>query len=292
MSTLGQGPSKWEERKEAKRQMYLQSTEKGSQTIFSFKRDEKPKTQQCQKCLLIGHWTYQCKTNAVYNHRPSRSAIMKNPTLIGDPRIPNADTPPVDPREQMRNEVSKEMAKRLKKKKRKKVSRSSSSSSESESDSDSETSSQDSKESSSESSYSESSSSESSSSESDSDQKNHTKKRKQRSPSGRKSRPANQNGEGQQIKEERDKTDIQEPERNKVTSQPNKSRDSKSPPEPNRGTPPKRLRSQINTEFRPSRDLEEKPRIPRNESPTKTKRNPPSSDSDTPKTRRHDSDED
>lgn len=36
----------------------------------------------CQKCLQIGHWTYQCKKKTdVYLSRPSRTERLKNPKL-------------------------------------------------------------------------------------------------------------------------------------------------------------------------------------------------------------------
>lgn len=36
---------------------------------------------KCQKCLEDGHWTYECKSQPSYSYRPSRSAILKNPSL-------------------------------------------------------------------------------------------------------------------------------------------------------------------------------------------------------------------
>lgn len=81
-----EGPSRWQERKEAKRQMYLMSTEKavklgerkdlkvsGGSTTASY--------AQCQKCFQAGHWTYECKNERVYMPRPSRSQLLKNPKL-------------------------------------------------------------------------------------------------------------------------------------------------------------------------------------------------------------------
>ncbi|CAH0515797.1 unnamed protein product [Peronospora belbahrii] len=61
----------WARRKEARRNMYATSTEK--------------------KCFRSGHWTYECKNEAVYVQRPSRSQQLKNPEL----RQPfNTDKPP------------------------------------------------------------------------------------------------------------------------------------------------------------------------------------------------------
>ncbi|KAL2893637.1 Halomucin [Bienertia sinuspersici] len=81
-----EGPSRWQERKEAKRQMYLMSTEKAVR--LGERKDLKSNmssvgglTSQCQKCFQPGHWTYECKNERVYISRPSRSQILKNPKL-------------------------------------------------------------------------------------------------------------------------------------------------------------------------------------------------------------------
>ncbi len=51
-----------------------------------FKRDSskgrKPfdnQTVVCQKCLQKGHWTYQCKNDAVYTSRPTRTKQLLRP---------------------------------------------------------------------------------------------------------------------------------------------------------------------------------------------------------------------
>ncbi|EPS58526.1 hypothetical protein M569_16285, partial [Genlisea aurea] len=80
-----EGPSRWQERKEAKRQMYLMSTEK--QVRLGERKDIKISTSnigsasQCQKCFQSGHWTYECKNERVYISRPSRTQQLKNPKL-------------------------------------------------------------------------------------------------------------------------------------------------------------------------------------------------------------------
>lgn len=80
-----EGPSRWQERKEAKRQMYLMSTEK--QVRLGERKDPKSSTSmvgvasQCQKCFQTGHWTYECKNERVYISRPSRTQQLKNPKL-------------------------------------------------------------------------------------------------------------------------------------------------------------------------------------------------------------------
>lgn len=35
----------------------------------------------CQRCLQPGHWTYQCKNEAVYKSRPTRTQQLKNPKV-------------------------------------------------------------------------------------------------------------------------------------------------------------------------------------------------------------------
>ncbi|CAN4091709.1 unnamed protein product [Withania somnifera] len=79
-----EGPSRWQERKEAKRQMYLMSTEK--QVRLGERKDKASGStlgaaSQCQKCFQTGHWTYECKNERVYISRPSRTQQLKNPKL-------------------------------------------------------------------------------------------------------------------------------------------------------------------------------------------------------------------
>ncbi|XP_010268009.1 PREDICTED: zinc finger CCHC domain-containing protein 10-like [Nelumbo nucifera] len=81
-----EGPSRWQERKEAKRQMYLMSTEKAVK--LGERKDLKASmstmggtSSQCQKCFQAGHWTYECKNERVYISRPSRTQQLKNPKL-------------------------------------------------------------------------------------------------------------------------------------------------------------------------------------------------------------------
>lgn len=80
-----EGPSRWQERKEAKRQMYLMSTEKAVQ--LGVRKDSRAATggadlsKQCQKCFQLGHWTYECKNDRVYISRPSRTQQLLNPKL-------------------------------------------------------------------------------------------------------------------------------------------------------------------------------------------------------------------
>ncbi|KAE8900077.1 hypothetical protein PF005_g9296 [Phytophthora fragariae] len=147
---------KWAQRKEARRNMYATSTEQvrvlrrgvGASAASSA-------AAMCQKCLRPGHWTYECKNDAVYVQRPSRSQQLKNPKL----RQPfNTDKPPELQDEEKAAEKSKKLkrkdkdkAKKTKKKasdrprwKRRRSVSSSSDSSSSSSDSDSSGSSSDS----------------------------------------------------------------------------------------------------------------------------------------------------
>lgn len=86
-----EGPSRWQERKEAKRQMYLMSTEK--QVRLGERKDKTSGStlgaaSQCQKCFQTGHWTYECKNERVYISRPSRTQQLKNPKLRMKVSIP------------------------------------------------------------------------------------------------------------------------------------------------------------------------------------------------------------
>ncbi|KAG2721318.1 hypothetical protein I3760_02G076700 [Carya illinoinensis] len=81
-----EGPSRWQEKREAKRQMYLNSTEKAVR--LGERKDLKASmstvagvASQCQKCFQSGHWTYECKNERVYISRPSRTQQLKNPKL-------------------------------------------------------------------------------------------------------------------------------------------------------------------------------------------------------------------
>lgn len=107
-----EGPSRWQERKEAKRQMYLMSTEK--QVRLGERKDQKSSTStatHCQKCFQPGHWTYECKNERVYISRPSRTQQLKNPKLrMRGPVSYDLDNP----------EIEKEEEKVDKKKKKKK----------------------------------------------------------------------------------------------------------------------------------------------------------------------------
>ncbi|XP_044400763.1 zinc finger CCHC domain-containing protein 10 [Triticum aestivum] len=77
-----EGPSHWQERKEAKRKMYLMSTEQPVR--LGVRPNAVPTSssgRQCQKCFQPGHWTYECRNERVYISRPSRTEQLKNPRL-------------------------------------------------------------------------------------------------------------------------------------------------------------------------------------------------------------------
>ncbi|XP_028763790.1 zinc finger CCHC domain-containing protein 10-like [Neltuma alba] len=80
-----EGPSRWQEKREAKRQMYLMSTEKavklGERKDIKSTMSTVSGSAQCQKCFQSGHWTYECKNERVYISRPSRTQQLKNPKL-------------------------------------------------------------------------------------------------------------------------------------------------------------------------------------------------------------------
>ncbi|KAD4384577.1 hypothetical protein R6Q59_011284 [Mikania micrantha] len=59
-----EGPSRWQEKKDAKTQMYLKSTEK--QPTLNQKR--------CQKCHQTGHWTYECQKQAPETSKPETTS--------------------------------------------------------------------------------------------------------------------------------------------------------------------------------------------------------------------------
>lgn len=45
--------------------------------FFSFSRQEQAGNQRCQKCLQIGHWTYECNNKRKYLQRDSRTTVIK-----------------------------------------------------------------------------------------------------------------------------------------------------------------------------------------------------------------------
>ncbi|KAJ8528764.1 hypothetical protein K7X08_030408 [Anisodus acutangulus] len=110
-----EGPSRWQERKEAKRQMYLMSTEK--QVRLGERKDKASGSMlgaasQCQKCFQAGHWTYECKNERVYISRPSRTQQLKNPKLRMKVSIPYDDLANRDIEKEMKSEKPVKKSKR------------------------------------------------------------------------------------------------------------------------------------------------------------------------------------
>lgn len=123
-----EGPSRWQERKEAKRQMYLMSTEK--QVRLGERKDIKNSVStvagaasQCQKCFKTDHWTYECPNERVYISRPSRTQQLKNPKLRMKPTSYDLDNPDivnkVEPEKHSKKSKTKTETKTKRKSKRK-----------------------------------------------------------------------------------------------------------------------------------------------------------------------------
>ena len=45
--------------------------------MFLFRADASTEKIRCQKCLEMGHWTYECKGQRKYVHRDSRTKTLK-----------------------------------------------------------------------------------------------------------------------------------------------------------------------------------------------------------------------
>ncbi|KAJ7327704.1 Zinc finger CCHC domain-containing protein 10 [Desmophyllum pertusum] len=45
--------------------------------VLDKKRQEQAGNQRCQKCLQIGHWTYECSNKRKYLQRDSRTKVIK-----------------------------------------------------------------------------------------------------------------------------------------------------------------------------------------------------------------------
>ncbi|PWZ40562.1 hypothetical protein Zm00014a_036985 [Zea mays] len=79
-----EGPSRWQERKEAKSQMYLMSTEKvaklGTVKQKASETSSVGAYTQCQKCFQHGHWTYECKKSGCTYHGPQERSSLRTPS--------------------------------------------------------------------------------------------------------------------------------------------------------------------------------------------------------------------
>ncbi|KAG0200833.1 hypothetical protein BGX33_010749 [Mortierella sp. NVP41] len=56
-------------------------------------RAKAPATQQCQKCLEYGHYTYECKAERVYKARPTRTQQLTKPIKRIDVEVPEEFLP-------------------------------------------------------------------------------------------------------------------------------------------------------------------------------------------------------
>ncbi|CAM9222868.1 unnamed protein product [Ascophyllum nodosum] len=156
--------SRWAQRKQQRELMYATS----SDAVQRYRKKKiEVKTMVCQKCLQIGHWTYECKGKPAYKARVSRTQILENPSL--KPKF-HLDLPPGEKGAEDHGAGAAKVKTKTKiGKKRRRDDSSSSSSSSGSSSSDDSSSSDSSSSGSSGSESSSSSSSESSSSDSDSD---------------------------------------------------------------------------------------------------------------------------
>lgn len=111
-----EGPSRWQEKKEAKTQMYLKSTEK--QATLNQKR--------CQKCRQTGHWTYECQKPAPETPKVEIGLFSRD--------LGSVDMKKEEKAEKGLKKKDKEKSTKRKNKKRKHRSKSTSESSDSESD--------------------------------------------------------------------------------------------------------------------------------------------------------------
>ncbi|KAK4283701.1 hypothetical protein QN277_000626 [Acacia crassicarpa] len=111
-----EGPSRWQEKREAKRQMYLMSTEKavklGERKDLKSNMSTVGSTAQCQKCFQSGHWTYECKNERVYISRPSRTQQLKNPKFRNVSVTYDLDNDPVSKEEKVGKSYTSKKSKR------------------------------------------------------------------------------------------------------------------------------------------------------------------------------------
>jgi hypothetical protein len=82
------------------------------QALSRRQKEAIPKTMQCQKCLEVGHWMFECKNPSVYLHRESRSKALAEKR----PEIFSLDLPPDFKRsrsEELKEAVAKLEAEKL-----------------------------------------------------------------------------------------------------------------------------------------------------------------------------------
>lgn len=63
------------------------------QLLFYFNlRQEQAGNQKCQKCLQVGHWTYECNNKRKYLQRDSRTVVMKKKIKLASSSRDNNDS--------------------------------------------------------------------------------------------------------------------------------------------------------------------------------------------------------
>ncbi|KAG0065166.1 hypothetical protein BGZ89_008559 [Linnemannia elongata] len=65
----------------------------GPRYSASANKAKAPATQQCQKCLEYGHYTYECKAERVYKPRPTRTQQLKKPLKRVEVEVPEEFLP-------------------------------------------------------------------------------------------------------------------------------------------------------------------------------------------------------
>ncbi|KAG0366170.1 hypothetical protein BGZ54_005717 [Gamsiella multidivaricata] len=73
--------------------MHKYNRNTGPKYSASANRAKAPPTQQCQKCLEYGHYTYDCKAERVYKARPSRTQQLKKPMKRMQVEVPEEFLP-------------------------------------------------------------------------------------------------------------------------------------------------------------------------------------------------------
>ncbi|KAF8926408.1 zinc knuckle-domain-containing protein [Dissophora ornata] len=73
--------------------MHKFNRNQGPKYPASSSRSKAPATQQCQKCLEYGHYTYDCKAERVYKPRPTRTQQLKKPLKRIEVEVPEEFLP-------------------------------------------------------------------------------------------------------------------------------------------------------------------------------------------------------
>ncbi|KAG0329352.1 hypothetical protein BGZ99_002358 [Dissophora globulifera] len=76
--------------------MHKYNRNQGPKYSFAASRNKAPATQQCQKCLQYGHYTYDCKGERVYKPRPTRTQQLKKPLKLMEVKMEEDSLPNKD----------------------------------------------------------------------------------------------------------------------------------------------------------------------------------------------------